>query len=54
MITEDINLELIVKILEVLPNSQEYSTKEIEIARGKWKYKPSILQHIKNLFRCQR
>ena len=54
MKSDSINLELIIKMLEVVPKSKEYTTRNIEIARGKWKYKPSALKQIKNLFKCQK
>ena len=54
MTINNINLETIIKMLEVVPKSKEYTTRNIEIARGKWKYKPSALKQIKNLFKCQK
>ena len=49
-----VNFELITKLLEVVPKTKEFATRNIEIARGKWKYKPSVFKQIKNLFKCQK
>ena len=44
----EINLEGIIGMLKLVPNTKEYSTPSIEFARGKYMYKSSFFQKIKN------
>lgn len=44
----EINIEGIVQLLKIIPNKKEYNTPAVEFARGKYKYKPSLLIKLKN------
>ena len=48
---KNISIEGIIQMLALVPKKPEYSTRNIEIARGKYKYIPSAIQRIKNLFK---
>ena len=44
----EINIKSIVELLKFIPDKKEYTTSNIEFARGKYKYKPSFFQKLKN------
>ena len=48
MITE-LPIESIVLFLKELPKGKEYETNAINIARGKYKYKNTLIKRIKRL-----
>ena len=48
MITE-LPIEAIVFFLKELPKGKEYETEAIKVARGKYKYKNTLLKRVKKL-----
>ena len=49
MIVKDINIESLFSLLKELPNEKQYLTHSIILAKGRYKYRPSIFGRIKKL-----
>jgi len=49
MLVQDIDIETIVFLLKEMPNEKEYLTHSIVLAKGRYKYKKSVLNRLKRL-----
>ena len=45
----ELNIESIVFLLKELPKERQYQTEVIRVARGKYKYKNTLLKRVKKL-----
>lgn len=47
MLIQDINIEAVVALLKEVPNDKKYLTHSIVLAKGMYKYRPSVFNRIK-------
>lgn len=49
MLIKDIDIETIILLLKEIPDEKQYLTHSIVLAKGRYKYKNSVLNRLKRL-----